>query len=299
MGNLNNIKQEISSVNDLQKTVSTMKILAAANIKKFEKIVLNIKKYQSNINLGIQAILKQNPKILNYIKYTENFYNNENNSYNIFIIIGSNNGLCGKFNDRIANFFSDKINKSHNNYIITIGDRINMLIKSKKIQIDQHFQTPNSPKQINELLYNILENINKKISEKDLKKVVIFYTEYDNNNKNNSSISFKKVLPFDSIYFEKLKSKPWPTNNIPYWRINIRTIMADFIQQYIFISIYLPIVSSMAAEQFSRLITLQRSEKNIKERISELNSLYNRTRQNKITSDILDTISSLKVIKMR
>ena len=299
MGNLNNIKQEISSVNDLQKTVSTMKILAAANIKKFEKIVLNIKKYQSNINLGIQAILKQNPKILNYIKYTENFYNNENNSYNIFIIIGSNNGLCGKFNDRIANFFSDKINKSHNNYIITIGDRINMLIKSKKIQIDQHFQTPNSPKQINELLYNILENINKKISEKDLKKVVIFYTEYDNNNKNNSSISFKKVLPFDSIYFEKLKNKPWPTNNIPYWRINIRTIMADFIQQYIFISIYLPIASSMAAEQFSRLITLQRSEKNIKERISELNSLYNRTRQNKITSDILDTISSLKVIKMR
>ncbi len=296
MDSLNSIKKEIKSTNDLKQNISTMKILAASNIKKYEKIVFNLQKYQSNINLGIQAILKQYPNILNYIKYTESFYKKENNGQSILIVIGSNQGLCGKFNDKIVDYFDENTKKENNRYIITIGDRINMLVASKKSSIEQNFPVPNSTKQINELVYKIFEIINNKLSENNLKKVLIFYTDYDNNNKNNLNLVRKKVLPFETKYFEKLKDKQWPTNKIPYWRIDTKKITADFMQQYIFASIYMSIASSMAAEQFSRLTTLQRSEQSIKEKIKELTTQYNQTRQTMITSDILDTISSLKTV---
>ncbi len=298
MDSLNNIKKEIKSTNDLKQTVSTMKIFAAANIKKYEKIVFNLQKYQSNVNLGIQAILKQYPDILNHIKYTENFYKKkEDAGESILIVTGSNQGLCSKFNDRIVDYFNENIKKENNRYIITIGDRINMLVTSKKLPIKRHFPIPNSTKQINELVYEIFEIIESKISKNNLKKVLIFYTNYDNNNKNGLNLIRKKILPFDSRYFEKLKDKPWPTNKIPYWRIDTERITADFMQQYIFAGIYMSIASSMAAEQFSRLTTLQRSEQNIKEKINELTAQYNQTRQTMITSDILDTISSLKIVR--
>lgn len=299
MDSLNSIKKEIKSTNDLLQNVSTMKILAAANIKKYEKIVFNLQKYQSNVNLGLQAILKQHPHIVNYIKYTENFYREENSGESILVVIGSNQGLCGKFNDKIVNYFSENIKNENDSCIITVGDRINMLIAAKKLPINQHFSVPNSAKQINELVYRIFEVIENKISQDNLKKVLIFYTNYDANNKSSLNLIRKKILPLETKYFEKLRDKQWPTNKIPYWRVETKKIAADFLQQYIFASISMSVASSMAAEQFSRLTTLQRSEENINDKIDELTKQYNQTRQTMITSDILDSVSSLKVVRGR
>lgn len=297
MDSLNSIKKEIKSTNDLLQNVSTMKILAAANIKKYEKIVFNLQKYQSNVNLGLQAILKQHPNILNYIKYTENFYKNENLGESILVVIGSNQGLCGRFNDRIVDYFIENIKNENDKCIITIGDRINMLVEAKKLLINHHLSIPNSTKQINELVYKIFEVIENKLLQNNLKKVLIFYTNYEGNNKSSLNLIRKKVLPLETKYFEKLMDKQWLTNKIPYWRIETKKIAADFVQQYIFASISMSITSSMAAEQFSRLTTLQRSEENIKNKIDELTKQYNQTRQTLITSDILDSISSLKVVR--
>lgn len=297
MDSLNSIKKEIKSTNDLLQNVSTMKILAAANIKKYEKIVFNLQKYQSNVNLGLQAILKQHPNILNYIKYTENFYKNENLGESILVVIGSNQGLCGRFNDRIVDYFIENIKNENDKCIITIGDRINMLVEAKKLLINHHLSIPNSTKQINELVYKIFEVIENKLLQNNLKKVLIFYTNYECNNKSSLNLIRKKVLPLETKYFEKLMDKQWLTNKIPYWRIETKKIAADFVQQYIFASISMSITSSMAAEQFSRLTTLQRSEENIKNKIDELTKQYNQTRQTLITSDILDSISSLKVVR--
>lgn len=295
MENLDSLKKELKSTQELKEAVSTMKALAAANIKKYEKIVANVIKYQSNIDLGIQAILKQHPDILSYIDYIENSYNKQENRQNVLIVVGSNNGLCGRFNDRITDFFIENIQSEQNRFIITIGDRINLLVASKKFLIDKHFPVPNSHKQILNLVDELFEIIEKKLIKKNLAKVSICFTSYTSKNK--EALTKKKVLPLEKKYFEKLKNKQWPTNNIPFWRIEEKKLTSDFIQQYIFVSIYLSLVSSMAAEQFSRLTTLQRAEQNIKDRIAELKLKYNQTRQNMITSELLDTIAGLKSLE--
>lgn len=295
MENLDSLKKELKSTQELKEAVSTMKALAAANIKKYEKIVANVIKYQSNIDLGIQAILKQHPDILSYIDYIENSYSKQENGQNVLIVVGSNNGLCGRFNDRITYFFIENTKLEQNRFIITIGDRINLLVASKKFLIDKHFPVPNSHKQILNLVDELFEIIEKKLIKKNLAKVSICFTSY--NSKNKEVLTKKKVLPLEKKYFEKLKNKQWPTNNIPFWRIEEKKLTSDFIQQYIFVSIYLSLVSSMAAEQFNRLTTLQRAEQNIKERLGELKLKYNQTRQNMITSELLDTIAGLKSLE--
>lgn len=295
MENLDSLKKELKSTQELKEAVSTMKALAAANIKKYEKIVANVIKYQSNIDLGIQAILKQYPDILSYIDYIENSYSKEKTGQNILIVIGSNQGLCGRFNDKITDFFIENIQPEQNRFIVTIGDRINLLVASKKLLIDRHFAVPNSHKQILNLVDELFDIIEKKLVNKNLAKVSIYFTSYTNKNK--EALIRKKVLPLEKKYFEKLKNKQWPTNNIPCWRIEVKKLTSDFIQQYIFVSIYLSLVSSMSAEQFSRLTTLQRAEQNIKDRIAELNLKYNQTRQNMITSELLDTIAGLKSLE--
>lgn len=248
--------------------------------------------------MGVQAILGQYPNIIDYIKYIENKTENDfTKKRDIVIIIGSNQGLCGRFNDKVSEFYLENSTNDKNEYIITVGDRIGMLLTAQHIKFDKHFSTPNSINAIIKLVYELFNIIEAFLKKNMLRKVVIYYTTYSSGDAGNLIKS--KILPLDRKYFRKLNSKKWPTNNIPFWRTDIKVLMSDLVQQYIFTNIYLTIVNSMAAEQKNRLMTLQGTEENIREHIIENNLKYNQMRQNIITSELIDVVGGSRFLKKR
>ena len=295
MDTLDSLKKELDSTKDLQGIVSTMKSIAAVNIKKFEKTALNIVKYQSNIDLGIQAIVSQQPNIIKLINYLEKKTENNTKKRDIVIIIGSNQGLCGRFNDRVVEYYLNNSKTDVNSYVISVGDRITSLLKAKKIKIEKNFSIPNSDELINDLVYDLFNIIEENLV--NLRKVLIYFTAHTSDGIGN--LTKKRVIPLEKKYFEKLKNKKWPTNNIPYWRVQSKQLVSDLIDQLIFSNIYLTISSSMASEQRNRLITLQGAEQNIKDHITELTLRYNQKRQNVITSELIDVVSGAKALKRK
>lgn len=297
MENLDTLRKELNTTKSLQNIVSTMKSMAVVNIKKYEKIAFNIIKYQSNIDLAIQAILSQNPRLINFIDYIENKTETNKNKRDVVIIIGSNQGLCGRFNDKIVDYYLNNNKTDKNSYIISIGDRISSLLKSKKVKIDKVFNIPNSSNSIVNLVYDLFTIIEKKIKENSLRKVLVYFTAHTGDSSGN--LTKKRIIPLEKKYFEKLKNKKWPTNNLPFWRVESREIISDLIQQYIFSNIYLSISNSMASEQRNRLITLQGAEQNIKDHITETTLKYNQKRQGVITSELIDVVSGAKALKKK
>lgn len=299
MDSIDSLKKHLDSAKSLKQIISTMKALSATNIKKYEKTALSLKKYMNNIYLGFQGIISQNRDILNYIDYIEqNEYKNKN-SQNIIIVVGSNQGLCGKFNDRMVNFFMENNDKTDfskdNNTLITVGDKIYSLLSSKNIEIAKHLSLPNSVENIVHTVYNIFTSINK--YSKKSQNIYIFFTQYDT--KSNGILTKKKIVPLEKEFFNDLLNKKWPTNNIPLWRVDTNVLLSDFIEQYIFINVYYAIANSMASEQKNRLNTLQGAEDNIKNDISDTTLKYNQTRQSIITSDLIDVVSGYKLLKKR
>lgn len=297
METLDGLKKELDSTKNLQGIISTMKSIAVVNIKKYEKIAFNIIKYQSNIDLGIQAVLSQRPRLINFIDYIENKTEKNEHKSDIVIIIGSNQGLCGRFNDKIVEYYLNNNKTDKNSYIISVGDRITSLLKSKKVSIDKNFSIPNSSNSIVDLVYDLFTIIEGKIKENSLRKVLVYFTSHTGDGSGN--LTKKRVTPLEKKYFEKIKNKKWPTNNIPYWRVESKKIISDLIQQYIFSNIYLSISNSMAAEQRNRLITLQGAEQNIKDHITETTLKYNQRRQGVITSELIDVVSGAKSLKRK
>ena len=298
MDNLDSLKKDLETTKSLQGIVSTMKSIAAVNIKKYEKVALNLVKYRSNIDLSMQAILGQNPEIIDYINYIENTTENDiNNRRDLVIIIGSNQGLCGRFNDRVVSFYMDNHENDLNGYIITIGDRINMMLNGQHIKINKHFSVPNSMDNVVNLVYDLFTIAEDFLKKNILRKILVYYTSYGSSVSGNMVKS--RIAPLERKYFEKLKKTNWPTNNIPFWRIDTKTIISDLVQQYIFASLYHTIVNSMTAEQKNRLITLQGTEENIKNHIVENNLKYNQLRQNIITSELIDVVSGARFLKKK
>ncbi|MDR3079046.1 MAG: F0F1 ATP synthase subunit gamma [Rickettsiales bacterium] len=297
MDNLNTLKNELKSTRELKGVVSTMKALAVASIKTYEKIVFNLLKYQSNVDLGLQAILKKNPEILDHIGYSG--YPGEGEKPEIprktvALVIGSNQGLCGKFNDRVADFFLKNRSPQNYNYLVTVGNRVNTLISARHITVDRHFTMPGSKKQLIWLVYDIFNLIEAILTNRELAKVTLYFTNYSS--RGSGSPVKRRILPLDRKNFDRLRERKWPTNNIPHWRLDSRKLASGFVQQHLFSGIYLALVNSLASEQIGRIETLQGAEQNIKDRIAEISLQINQTRQTIITSELLDTLSGTKML---
>ena len=294
MDSIDNLKKHLDSARSLKQIISTMKALSATNIKKYEKTALSLRKYMNNIYLGFQGVISQNYDILNYIEYVEQSEFKNKNSKNIMIVIGSNQGLCGKFNDRIVNFFidnNDKLDFSlENNMLITVGDKIFSTLLSRKVNIKKHLSLPTSIENIVHIVYNIFSFINE--YSKKSQNVYVFFTQYDT--KSNGILTKKKIVPLEKDFFKDLLNKKWPTNNVPLWRVDTNVLLYDLVEQYMFINLYSAIANSMASEQKNRLNTLQGAEDNIKNDIADTTLKYNQTRQSVITSNLIDTVSGYK-----
>lgn len=294
METLDNLKKTLETSKSIKQVVSTMKALSGANIKKYEKIVKILYAYRSNIEMALQAIMMYDENInvdnLDYIKKTDD-------KKNLIIVFGSNQGLCGRFNDRIMNFVMDDLNNSEENKIIVVGERLNMLLETKNVNIIKSISIPNSIENISNSIYELLQIIEGEIKNKTSNHVFLYYTLNDETT--NGTLTKSRLIPIDKKILEAAKNKVWATNNIPYWQIDTGILMSDLLRQYIFVALNSALVHSIASEQKNRLITLQNAENNIGDLIKTKNLEYNQKRQTTITSELLDVITGYSVSKRK
>ena len=284
METLDNLKKTLDTSKSIKQVVSTMKALSGANIKKYEKIVKILYTYKSNVELALQAIMMHNDKInINELEFIGQSKNKK--AKNLVVVFGSNQGLCGRFNDKIANFTIDDIQNIDENKVIVVGERLSMLLSNTKLKIFKTIPVPNSIENISNTIYELLAVIEKEIEEKTINKVFLYYTANDDTM--NGTLTKTRLIPIDKKILENAQNKVWPTNNIPYWQIDTKTLAVDLLKQYIFVGLNDALVNSIASEQKNRLITLQNAENNINDLIRTKNLEYNQKRQSTITNELL------------
>ena len=71
----------------------------------------------------------------------------------------------------------------------------------------------------------------------------------------------------------------------------------SLIREYLFVSVYRAFANSLASENASRLAAMQNAEKNIGERLEELDVQFHRQRQMTITEELLDIVAGFEVLK--
>ncbi len=296
METLDNLKKTLDTSKSIKQVVSTMKALSGANIKKYEKIVKILYTYKSNVELALQAIMMHNDKInINELEFIGQSKNKK--AKNLVVVFGSNQGLCGRFNDKIANFTIDDIQNTDENKVIVVGERLSMLLSNTKLKIFKTIPVPNSIENISNTIYELLAVIEKEIEEKTINKVFLYYTANDDTM--NGTLTKTRLIPIDKKILENAQKKVWPTNNIPYWQIDTKTLVVDLLKQYIFVGLNDALVNSIASEQKNRLLTLQNAENNINDLIRTKNLEYNQKRQSTITNELLDVVTGYSVAKKK
>ncbi|AKX33717.1 F0F1 ATP synthase subunit gamma [Spiroplasma litorale] len=272
MANLSELKNELRSTKDIGKITGAMELVATAKLKKISKRLGNTQSY-----------LKEVYEVFNYIiSHTSDskFMRKKDQEIKktLWIIIGSNLGLCGGYNSNIIKLF--KKNVKQTDLVLPIGNKIfnyskanNYNIYKKLSNIDVDF----SNEQSRELSIWLLENYLKK----EFDSIKIIYTKFINN------VTFDATI-LDMLPIESPKEKK--DNDDLVLEPDGSTVLQTSVTMYLNTILFGTIIESQVSEQASRRMAMESATKNGKEIAEKLSILYNRKRQEGITQEISEIV---------
>jgi F-type H+-transporting ATPase subunit gamma len=154
MEELERLKRKIKNARDLQSVVKIMKTISASNIREYEQAVESLIEYNKTIEMGFQ-ILMQNRKELLTVKPVE-----EKNRLGT-VIFGSDQGLCGSFNEQIATFAIDKMNEIEHEErrALAVGERVIARLEEAGQPIETHFSFFGGHLDITQMMLDVLIKI--------------------------------------------------------------------------------------------------------------------------------------------
>ncbi len=283
--NLEGMRRKIKGVEKLESVVKTMKILAAANINQYEQAVIALEDYTKAVDMGLSVFfhkhIQDDYKSTTGKKETPKTY---------IVVFGSDQGLVGQFNEILMNFTQEFLNTLTTEICLwAVGERITARLEDAGIQVIESFEVPSAVNGITSLVDQIL------IDCEAYEPKVSIRTLYLIHNRVIAGMNYEPIaqhiLPFDRKWQQSLAELKWPTNNLAEALGKKNLTLEAFLREEIFIGLFKACAHSLASENASRLVSMQRAEKNIEELANNLEHDLHQLRQKTIDEEMFDVIA--------
>jgi len=292
MASLEHFRRQIEHSEDLHSVVKTMKTMAAVTIRQYERIVAAVDQYRQTVAKGLHIVVNRHPEFMPYLP--------PGRADEIgAIVLGSEIGMCGQFNEEIAAFARDRMQRLQpdpdRRRILALGLRVTGLLEAEGQPVAEELDLPGSAHKITRTVQDLVVRVEHWRTIRQLPDIVVFY------NRKESGSSYRPVevrlWPPDLELWRRLSRRPWPSRCMPMFRTPVRELLSALIRQTIFVTLYRALAESLASENASRLAAMQAAEKNIEEHLDELRTRYNHERQSAITAELLDIVSGFEALR--
>jgi len=277
MSQLIQLKQRIKAIEVIKKITHAMRLISMSSRLKMIKLSENLHFFRDEITPLLCSLEKINPRA------------DESQSLhkNILILVASEKGLCGNFNNIIFNYFESylkKIDVSTYNFI-TVGKQAGDYLAQQNIKITARYDKL-SPHHLEKTAGQLYEYL---LSNKDsYSNVVCLY---------NKSKSFFIQEPCE---FQLLPVQPQTNCDLQkaieiedyHWVQKPADVILCIFQSFIKLNVLVVLSESIISEQSSRFLSMDSSTRNAENLLKKMNLEYNKIRQTKITKELTELISS-------
>ena len=211
-------------------------------------------------------------------------------------MIGSDNGLVGRFNRDVFEKMKKELGSvtdKNQIKIISIGKRLSALISSGDYTLLSHYNNSNTTKEVSALAGALLTKIHQTVTKDQFNCVWLFYTIRQDGK---TSVIGERMIPFQQNLLDNIKSKKWNGKSLPLITADHDELFSALIREHFIVSLSHALTASLATEHYTRMIHMQQAEKNIDEKLAELELIYQQERQNQITNELIDIVSGAEAI---
>lgn len=296
MANLKDIKREIKSVKNTEKTTNAMKLVSVAKLKKAEEAARHSRIYANKINEILSEIAYKIHKF-GTANSNPKFYDIEAPVEKVDIIfITADKGLCGGFNvatikavkTMIDEFKAKKVKVR----LRAVGKKGIEFFNFQGIDILESYRgvssNPTYDKAkavINDAVADFLAGVTDKI--------ILIHNGYKN--MISQELRIQDVVPVAMPKFSEneqsdslMDVEPSDEND---------KIIEELMTKYLEYGMYYSLIDSLAAEHSARMQAMDNATNNAKAKVKELDLAYNKARQGNITTELIEIISGVESMK--
>ncbi len=274
MASLLTLKRRIKTAQNVSKTTKAMQMIAASKLKRAQDAALSARPYVEKLT-GISNNIARRADSDDLIDYMKTLTSTPEK---LVVVIAPDKGLCGGLVTNLARELVTFSKDNKNRNLLTVGKKANKITSVAGGQLTASFDF-GTTLPLYDAVYPVMAIIDDYFLNKKVSEVYIL-------NSNFSSVfsqtpSIKKLLP---AQFDQDDEKV----NQALFEPSAQELLPGLIRHYLEMSVYQAFLESYLSEQAARMLAMQNATDNAKEIIEELRLLYNKTRQEKITNEILD-----------
>ena len=285
------LRRKISTAEDLQSVVRTMKALAASSIGQYERSVRALVDYYRTVELGLGACFRGGEAATPMVEEARRADPGAIGA----VVFGSDQGLVGQFNEVVADLALETLAALPGPpRVWAVGERVHARLADAGLRPTGLFSVPNSVQSIAPLVGEILVESETLRSPGEVLALHLFY------NRPTSRAAYapvtQRLLPLDQSWRRELANLPWPTASLPEVMGSSTATLRALVREYVFVSLFRACAESLASENASRLAAMERADRNIDELLENLHGAFHRLRQSSIDEELFDVISGFEAL---
>lgn len=296
MANLRDIRNRISSVNNTQQITKAMKMVAAAKLRKAQNRMTSMRPYAEKLKEVVSRLGTSSDGSNALLRKPEEI------SRVLLIVVGSDKGLCGGFNNNLFKVVEKKVSEEYEQFrkdgnldLITIGRKATVYFTKRDYKITDKY-----PGFFDSLEYEVTSDIMEKViaqySNEYYDKVLIAYNEFKTVIAQNRRVT--QVLPVDPMSLKKDENEDDSLKTSDYlYEPDSETILDEILPVYVIMQLWRAVLESNASEQGARMAAMDNATENAKELEEELTLKYNQARQSAITTEISEIVSGAQALE--
>lgn len=294
MSNLKEIKRKIKSVHNTQKTTNAMKLVSTAKLKKAEEAAKRARVYAQKIDEILSEISYQLNKAIQNPEDTRfSFFHQREQIKTIdLIFVTADKGLCGGFNIKtlkaVSEFLNEYKSKNIKVRLRAVGKTGIEYFNFQKIELlEKYLHLSSSPNY--EKACMVIEGAVKDYLEGKTDGIVLMHNGYKN--------MITQELRINHIIPVEPKQVEGELNSMLELEPEGSDLLGDLMKTYFEYNMYYALIDSLAAEHSARMQAMDNATNNAKSRVKELNLIYNKVRQETITTELIEIISGVESMK--
>ena len=315
MPSLKEIKNRLSSVNSTRKITSAMKMVASSKLHHAQTMIENMLPYETLLEHILKTFLASETDartVLNEVRPVKRV---------ALVVYASNSSLCGGFNANVIRLLQQVVDEyaelgKENIVVYPIGRKVAEKAVKMGLNVAGDFTALAEKPNANDCI-TIARELGEKFIGGEFDRVEMIYHHFksagsqiltrkpflpidieeelkrDHERDLTSNVTTKKAQEYIKRKEEEKKreeKEAVPLNDNFLVEPDMNTVLTKLIPKYLHLMVYTALLDSIASEHAARMVAMQTATDNADEILRELNLQYNKSRQQAITSELLDIV---------
>ena len=289
MPNLSDLKNRIASVKSTRKITKAMQMVASAKLRRAQDAAQAGRPYAERFNAvmaGLAASVgasEGGPKLLT---------GTGSDQTHLLVVMTAERGLCGGFNSNIA-----KLARMAAQQLLAEGKTVKILTVGKKGReslkrefgalLADHVDLSDVKRVGYDNATAIAQNVLHRFDAGEFDVAKIFYSEFG---------SVVNQIPTELQVIPAKFEAATDEGTVYDYEPSEEGILADLLPRSVATQIFTALLENAASEQGARMSAMDNATRNAGEMIDKLTIQYNRSRQAKITNELIEIISGAEAL---